>query len=664
MIFRAFLLILFFCPQVFAATDWQLSKSKKSKGRIIFSHDQVSDAQYSEGQYSEGQYLEAQNTLLAGIEIQLQPGWHTYWKNPGEIGLAPKSKWSLENNWTAGPILYPTPEKHSVSGKSTLTSFGYSNNVVYLTELRGSQDLKGTLEFNYLVCETLCVPEKLIFNLKLKVGKASEAQRQSSEFERLKKLKAKLPATSLAADLKWLSSKEVSISNLEANDEVFVFSPEKSGIFWTLEPTENKKVLRLHKEFSKLEILVKKPESSLSGELTQTPASASSDSAATEVSFFLALLFAFIGGIILNLMPCVLPVLMLKAHSLVLSSKKAHGTLLATSLGIISSFVLVGVLTGLLRQAGLQIGWGFQFQIPGFLVIINLILFLFALNLFGLFEINLPNRLNQKFSNGGPFLEGVFATILATPCSAPFLGTALTYALTQGWPSLLLFFFMMGLGLATPYLLFLVNPSWVRFLPKPGRWMDRMKRILAYVLLATMLWLTYVLQQQVATSFISIFLVGVFAVFIVIKEFKTWGRILGIAIIASGLTYASSSEAFSNHAISTSAEALFTESDLEERLAKGEKIFLYITADWCLTCKFNEVNVINTKGFKALLKDNNFSLMKVDWTKRDAAVAAFLEKNGRVGIPFAGAFTSERISLLPELLTFEDVKKALLVPRR
>jgi len=639
---RILLLTIFICPQIFSA-DWQVSRSKKSSGRIIFSHDQVS---------------EGQNKVLAGIQIKLEPGWHTYWKNPGEIGLAPKAKWSLGENWTVSPIQYPAPEKTIVPTKTPLTSFGYSDQVTYLVELNGSGALSGKLEWDYLVCDSACIPEKLSFALELKAGK----EKKSASFEKLTQLKSNLPRPFPKGDLQWVSATEISFKTLNTQQEVFIFTPQKTGIFWILENQEDRTLIRLNKEFSNLEVLVKSSAETYSGELANMAAPAKDVATADDTGFLLALLFAFIGGIILNLMPCVLPVVMLKAHALVVSGKKAHGTLLATSLGIVSSFVLVGVLTGLLRQAGMQVGWGFQFQIPGFLIAINLILFLFALNMFGLFEINLPHRLNQRFSSSGPFLEGVFATILATPCSAPFLGTALTYALTRGWPSLLLFFFVMGLGLATPYLLFLINPSWVKFLPKPGRWMDRMKRILAYVLLATMLWLTYVLQQQIPSAFLSVFLIGLVATFIAIKEFKSWGRVLAVLLIAAGLIYASRTPAFTNQATSTESDTAFAEKDLEDRLAKGEKIFLYITADWCLTCKFNEANVINTKEFKNLLTEANFNLMKVDWTKKDPSVASFLEKHGRVGIPFAGAFTREGVNLLPELLSLEDVKKSLSLP--
>ena len=304
---RVFLLVLFLCPQVFAS-DWLITKSGKSQGRIVFSHDQIS---------------EGQNKVLAGIELKLEAGWHTYWKNPGEIGLAPKAKWSLGENWTVGPILYPPPEKYTVATKTPLTSFGYSDQVTYLVEMNGSGDLKGKLEWNYLVCKTSCIPEKLEFPLQIPVGK----ERLSPSSNNLQNLKSKLPSSFSPDDLQWTSSKDISFKTLDSAQEVFVFTPNKTGIFWSVESDHDRTIIHLTKEFPNVEVLVKTPRQSIRGELTNMAAPAKENPVSEDVSFFIALLFAFIGGIILNLMPCVLPVVMLKAHALVVSGKKAHGTL-------------------------------------------------------------------------------------------------------------------------------------------------------------------------------------------------------------------------------------------------------------------------------------------------------------------------------------------------
>jgi suppressor for copper-sensitivity B len=400
--------------------------------------------------------------------------------------------------------------------------------------------------------------------------------------------------------------------------------------------------------------------------ITASPVAANSDS----TSLWLALLFALIGGFILNFMPCVLPVVMIKTHSLLVaaSDHSAKGVsfkanLLATSLGVISSFLALGILTGSLREAGHQVGWGFQFQIPSFLIFMILVLFLFALNLFGLFEFQLPHGLTQRLGGRSgekthSFLEGVFATILATPCSAPFLGTALTFGLTQGWLALIGIFVSMGVGLALPYLILLVRPQWIRLLPRPGAWMGGLKRWMAYLLLLTALWLAYVLQQQVSSLLLILLLFGLGAIFISLRELRSSLRWAFVLLVSLGLILVSRSPQINASSPQTeTTKFVFSPEAVDQKLREGKTLFLYITADWCLTCKFNEAAVIEHPEFVRKLREKSIEVVRVDWTKRDPLVGQYLESFNRVGIPFAVLLRGSDREVFPELMVLQDSLK-------
>lgn len=407
------------------------------------------------------------------------------------------------------------------------------------------------------------------------------------------------------------------------------------------------------------------------------------------------------GGAILNVMPCVLPVISIKILSIVEQARddKAqiakHGLIFSS--GILVSFLLLAVIVILIQQAGVTIGWGFQFQQPLFVVIMSLIVTLLAMSLFGAFFISLnlgQNQLSQlsnKEGAAGAFFNGVLATVLATPCTAPFLGTALGFAFTQAWWLVMLIFLVIGIGMALPYLLLTLNPGWMRFIPKPGDWMETFKQSMGFVLLATVLWLLYVLGSQIGLD-------GMFktASFLMVTAFTTWlaSRLVDLnsstarrycvygltSLICLGTFFSLVQPSLQNvenpkkiqvdaPALDTSIESArpsskkpdkaalewipFSVDKLNEALSQDKTVFLDFTADWCLTCKVNEKTVIDTEPVIKQMKALNVVTMKADWTKRDNQITELLRKFGRSGVPLYVIFPAGKPQepiILPEII--------------
>lgn len=380
-------------------------------------------------------------------------------------------------------------------------------------------------------------------------------------------------------------------------------------------------------------------------------------------SFFSMLLFAFVGGLILNVMPCVLPVISLKLFGLVVHSDESRASILRHNifytLGVLSTFLILSLSVLALKSTGENVGWGFQLQSPVFVSIMIAVLFVFALNLFGLYEFQTPGGkvlgdVQIKKGNAGDFFSGVLATVLSTPCSAPFLGTALTFAFTSSSLEILLIFQAIGVGLAFPFLMTGIFPATIKFLPKPGMWMEAVKKFLGLTLLLTALWLVDVFisltngnlpLMKLNTGLLMLFFAFYFQKHISKK--KAW-RIAYfiIALIPFYMLYSAPMSAPAN-ANGNGGGDLIREKNAsgkilwekwsEKRMAEyqqaGETVFLDFTAKWCFTCKVNEKLVLDTKGFKELVEEKNVKLLLGDWTKYDPVIGAFLKKNGFVGVP-------------------------------
>jgi suppressor for copper-sensitivity B len=398
----------------------------------------------------------------------------------------------------------------------------------------------------------------------------------------------------------------------------------------------------------------------------------------------LILLLGWLGGLILNAMPCVLPIVSLKVFGLVKSAGQGRAAVtagaLATSLGILISFWLLALAAVLAKTAGAAVGWGIQFQNPTFVVFLSVIVVLFALNLWGTFEIALP-QVASRFASSGPregiaghLASGFFATLMATPCSAPFLGPAMGFALSQQTPTILAVFTAVGLGMATPYFILAAVPASARFLPKPGQWMNTFRVAMGFLLVGALIWLLYVLSSQVSSENLALIEVALTALcfFVWLRHNSTegkWKRIvalLGIfAMIALPIMVAAQNGESPDAPSAVDASQLirwieFDRSRAEGLVAEGRLVFVDVTADWCFTCKVNERLVLETEAVSAAFKRYDVIPMKADWTNPDDSIAQFLADHGRYGIPFYLLYrpgTSPH--LFSELLNKEDLISVL-----
>lgn len=400
-------------------------------------------------------------------------------------------------------------------------------------------------------------------------------------------------------------------------------------------------------------------------------------------SLFYYLIMAFIGGLILNIMPCVLPIISLKLFGLVKYQNESRQKILRHNffytLGILSTFMALASIVLIAKSIGTTVGWGFQLQSPNFIAIMIIVLFIFALNMFGMFEFSTPggNKLgNVKTADGffGDFLSGVLATILSTPCSAPFLGTALTFAFTSSTASIFLIFIMIGLGLSFPFILTAFFPSLVGLLPKPGKWMNTVKKLLGLTLILTIIWLFDVYNAlidgsvhlpKLGTALLFIFT----GIWIYKRKDKLMGAIsfliaLGLFVNLASTTLIASSD--DQTALIRDKKALglnwepWSFDKMKEHQINGELVFIDFTAKWCFTCKINEKIVLDTDAFKAFVADNNIKLLIGDWTKRDELIGSFLRQNGLVGVP--AYFIQKRdgsLVNLGETVSIKKIKKYL-----
>ena len=385
----------------------------------------------------------------------------------------------------------------------------------------------------------------------------------------------------------------------------------------------------------------------------------------TQSSLIYFYFIAFIGGLILNFMPCVLPVISIKllSFSSMMNENKKRIRLssLNVILGIIFSFLFLGLMVIFFKSLGNQLGWGFHFQNKTFLIFITFIIFLFSLNLLGYFELFLPRSLNNKFNNliannqkYGEFLSGVFSSLLATPCSAPFLGTAIGFSMLASPLIILSIFFSISVGFAMPYLLCILFPNIIKVIPKPGEWMIKFKFFLGILLLLSTGWLLNILEFNLTFIFILLSIILIFSIFK--GKFKKQLALISLTVIffISILTYLNKS----NEKLKWE---MFNESNIYDYINNNKIVFLDITADWCITCQVNKITTINTENINKLFLNNEIKLIQADWTKKDPEILEFISKFGRYGIPVNIIYSrkfNEGI-LLPEILSQDILTKEL-----
>lgn len=630
--------------------------------------------------------------VTLALEFRFAPGWHGYWRTPGEAGLPPTLDWTGSQNLIAAEARFPAPVRTTLLGIET---FAYDTAVLLPIDaklLDSGQALPLKLGVDYLACADICVPYRADLALTLPPGAASPAPEAALIAAGL----ARLPVSAVAAGLTVTAA---TLSGDRLRLALHLAAPlsaaEQAGLDLFLEGPAALTAPRPRLEGAGHRLVLETPLKGVSAaEVMKDGLTATLVAGERRIEFAVApalapdagvdwglmLGAALLGGLILNLMPCVLPVLSLKILGLVGSGGRSRGQvrgdLLAMAAGIFVSFLLLAGGAIAVKLAGGAMGWGIQFQQPWFLAGMVGVLALFAGSLLGGREIGLPvavsswaGGLGQGRLSGGSrgesFFSGVVATLLATPCSAPFVGTAVGFALGQGPVEILAIFLALALGFAAPFLLLALFPGWAARLPRPGAWMAWVKRGFGLALLGTAVWLLTVLAALVAP--LAVALVGGLALVLILIMLRLRRGLLaaalaglaGIAVLPSlaGRLAPPPLASVPHDALWTaySADALAT------ARAAGQVIFLDITADWCLTCKANKLAVLDRDAARAALSAPGVQAMRADWTRPNPEIADFLKRYGRYGIPFNivyGPGVPEGL-ILPELLTLEAVQAAL-----
>jgi suppressor for copper-sensitivity B len=633
-------------------------------------------------------------TLRLGLQFRMQPGWKIYWRSPGDAGYPPRIDWSGSENLASAVIRWPAPERFELFG---LDTFGYGGEVVLPIDARparAGEPVRLVAKLDYLICETICIPYQAQLALALPAGPASPSThahlidrfvaRVPGEGSGVAIERAELergPAPRLSVTARALTPFEAPDLFVEGADGWGFGKPKAS-----FSDGGRQAVLRIPVSAVPGDTLVGRSvtltlvDGERAAERTVTVAQGAAAAGGAGLLGVLAL--ALLGGFILNLMPCVLPVLSIKLLNVVSHGGAARATVrsnfLASAAGIVASFlVLAGALVAL-KASGHAVGWGIQFQSPAFLVFMALLLVLFAANLWGWFEIRLPAALSgavgavpDRDDRWGAFVTGAFATLLATPCSAPFLGTAVGFALASGPAEIFAVFAALGLGLALPYLAVAAAPSIAQRMPRPGRWMIVLRRVLGLALIGTAAWLLSVLAVQTGWHGVAALaaLLGLLLVFLwTVREVgapRLWLRVAGVAAIATLVfvvpaRFAAVPEA----AVASPGWQNWDRAEIDRLVAAGNVVFVDVTADWCITCQVNKSLVLTRGEVAARLaggSGRHIVAMRADWTRPDPRIADYLASFGRYGIPFNVVYGPAAPAgiPLPELLTGDTVLAAL-----
>lgn len=667
--------------------------------------------------------------ITAGVHLLMKPRWHTYWRNPGGSGSATTIEWKLPPGITAGAIQWPTPKKLP---DEEFTTYIYDNDVVLLVPLKIATnvllgDLKISAKVGWLECEKQCVPGEAIVDAELTVAKESVVSDDAPVIDSWRK-KLPLDGSGLDALASWQTpaggtNRLVQFDFISTNQFTDAdFFPYDSEHFDIQSPSNSfsqskgrfqllRNIIPLEKLFPtnlsgllvlklysglpvghEISLVIQEPATIASN--PAQPGKYSPASAPSEKSLLTMLAYAFIGGLILNIMPCVLPVIALKILGFVNQGGQnpAQVRLLGMvyALGVLASFLVLAALVVTVKHLGHSASWGMQFQNPLFLVFLTVLVLLVALNLFGVFEVtpgagvmgvagNLASREGAK----GAFMNGVLATILATPCTAPFLGPALGFAFTQPSAIIFLMFLMIGIGLSFPYLLLSFQPAWLKFLPKPGAWMEKFKLLMGFPMLATALWLftlTTPFFGDDADLYLGMFLVLVALAAWVWGTFVQRGRTAKplsatLSIIIFGVAYCGLLEHrldWRHPAMLGSGFAKNSSDEIDwkpwssqavmEAQNSGRPVLVDFTAKWCLTCQLNKKTSIEIPSVRAKLKAiNAVSLLEGSPVKSDEVIAE-LNRHGRAGVPLVLVFPGKSGAapeVLPELLTPQIVLEAL-----
>ena len=636
-------------------------------------------------------------SITVALEEKIADRWHTYWKNPGDAGAPTEIVWTLPPGWKADAIQWPRPKRLPVG---PLMDYGYEGTPWFLVKLTAPADAKGPVTIkaavSWLVCEQICVPEDATLTLTLPVGKQEADPAVAKDFAAARAL---LPVPSpwkinytLGQNLDlYVAAPSLAAAHPKSAD----FFPGRAGLIKNAAP----QVIGYAKDGLVLRLTPgKKVEGLLGGLLVLTStdgsiqalevnaaagpvppvqfqaAAAVADSG--ELTLWLAMVFALIGGLILNVMPCVLPILAMKALSLANHGAHGRSESFAYAAGAILSFAALGLAIVLLQAGGESIGWGFQLQSPVAVAGFALLVFAVGLNLSGLFEvgsITAGEGLASRSGLPGAFFTGVLAVAVAAPCTAPFMAAALGFALSQSALSALAVFVSLGIGFSLPFLLFGIWPKALAFIPRPGPWMLTFKQALAFPMYAAAAWLAWVLSQQAGPSGVAILLGAAIALALgawlwsVTRNLASLGRTIGtvaalLVLLAGlfGISLLRNASAAPAAQTSKAGEA-YTADKLASLRAANRPVFIDATAAWCITCLVNEEAVLSRDSVKSAFAAKKVAYLIADWTNRDPAVTALLKDNGRSGVPLYLYYApgAKAPIILPQILTESGVLGAL-----
>lgn len=647
-------------------------------------------------------------TIWVLFHFTIADDWHIYWQNPGDSGIAPSVTWQLPDGINAGPLHWPAPERIAYSG---LYNYGYGSKITLPAPLTLNTPaatpitLHATL--NWLVCKDICIPESQEVSAEYVPNQDSKEATQQldaamatvptpfdgdAQFERNADgvvIRFAIPSgitdASQLRSVWWFPVDDGILANDSdqrwqvVNGDIEIRAAAGSANLKS--PIRGHVVIERNDNQPTMHLLVS-AENVAASESTTTPSKEDASAAhpastqaaqppAPDGGLLAALMAAFLGGIILNVMPCVLPILSLKALSITVSAQhsarrtRLDGILYAA--GVLVCFIIVATALISLQQAGKVIGWGFQLQSPHFVVAMCYMIFLVALNLSGIFSLpslfgNLSHTLGARGELSGAFFTGVLAALVATPCSAPFMATGIGYALGQPPMVALAVFVALGIGMAFPYTVICFVPGLRRLLPKPGAWMERLRQLLAFPMYATSAWLLWVLVQQSGPAGLAEALFGLCVI-----GFGVWAiplfannplvRTMLLVVLAGLLIRTAEQQELAKGFVPVQQSErtdYFTPEKLQSLLEDGKPVFVDVTAAWCLTCKVNERVAVGTDMVQQAMRERNIMTLVADWTNRDDAITRYLASFGRNGVPLYVYYAPGRDPVvLPQVLTPE-----------
>ena len=609
-------------------------------------------------------------SINIGLKVSMDKGWHTYWRNPGDSGGPIVIDWDLPKGFSVSDIKWPLPEKIEYP---PLMTYGYEDFVIYPMVLSIPADYSDDyfeMAADILICADVCIPEsgKISSNL-------LDIESDSLIYEWLESVPSKsLPITTSLND----NNLEIKFTFEKEIKEIYFFPDENNSIDYSSKQNFYKKddgyflsIKLFNDEFQNVSGVL-----DIDGTGYNVSNGKFEDFNEEGLSLITALIFALIGGLILNLMPCVFPVISLKVLSFVSmggsSPRKIRNHALVFTVGVIASFMLIALTIVLLKQAGNFVGWGFQLQSPLIVGLLSLVMVFISLvlitdNSFGESLTKLGNIGGSENGYYSSFLTGVLAVVVASPCTAPFMGAALGYALIQPSGETVPIFLSLSLGFSLPYLLLAANPKLIDFLPKPGDWMVTLKEFFAFPMLATALWLLWVFSLQVNQILVIFLLIGWLLLalnfWIFQKDYKTINKVifLGISIFSMIYFLPETEEIETEQNLIIGSATEWYEGIEDDLRNKNQPYFINFTAAWCITCQSNEITAFSKDGFKSLLEEKNIEYIKADWTNRNDAITRSLKKYGRSGVPFYVYWEPgfENPKILPAILTDQIIKNNL-----